>query len=391
MRTLVLILAAVAIAAAGCASSDYAKRPQLTGDPIVDGKNSIQFGPKKDRVLWEYRVALAAMRRGDYVEAKLQLDSAIARIGGIYTSDADAKKARGYFHKEAKKLFIGEPYERVMAYFYRGILYWMDGEPDNARACFRSAQFQDADAEKHVYAADYVLLDYLDGFATAKLNGDGKDEFDRAVKNARGTSAPPAYNKNANVLLFIEFGHGPKKFAAGAHAERLRFSEEVSVVRSVNLRVDTQQYSLLPYDDLQWQATTRGGREMDHILANKAVFKDVTTGTAIAAGATSLMLADPRMMRNHGNPGEAALIAGGIAAVAGILAATTQTEADIRAWDNLPRYLTFAPLQLTPGDHTVGIDFRDANGRTVSTKTVKFNVPANSTKDTILFVSEHNS
>ncbi|HMJ91686.1 MAG TPA: hypothetical protein VK530_17825 [Candidatus Acidoferrum sp.] len=389
MRKLFSIIAVITVTVAGCASKP--PRPPLTGDPIIDGKNAIQVGPKKDRVLWEYRLALAAMRRGDYVEAKQQLDSAIARIGGIYTTDSEAKKARGYFHNEAKKTFIGEPYERVMAYFYRGILYWMDGEPDNARACFRSAQFQDADAEKHEYAADYVLLDYLDGFASVKLNGDGKDEFDRAVKNARGTSAPPAYNKKANVLVFLEFGRGPMKYASGARAEQLRFREEPSPVRSVNLRVDSQQYPLVPYDDLQWQATTRGGREMDHILANKVVFKDVTKGVAIAAGVTSFMLADPNQIAKRGYPGEAALIAGGVAAVAGILTATTKTEADIRAWDNLPRYLSFAPLELPPGDHNIAVDFRDASGRTITTKKVKFNVPANATKDTVLFVSEQNT
>lgn len=389
MIKLLPILAAIAIAAGGCASSDYAKRPQLTGDPVVDGKNAIQYGPAKDRVLWQYRVALTCLRKGDYEEARRMLDEAIARIGGIYTSDSDAKKARSFFHHEGRKTFIGEPYERVMAYFYRGMLYWMDGEPDNARACFRSAQFQDADAEKHEYAADYVLLDYLDGLATAKLGGDGTDEFNRAVQNTRGMSRPPPYNKKANVLLFIEYGKGPKKFAAGAHSEQLKFAQDVSVVASINLRVGTNQYPLIAYDDLQWQATTRGGREMDHILANKAVFKDATTATAIAAGATSLMLANPREMMRHGTPGEAALIAGGIAAVAGVLAATTQTEADIRAWDNLPRYLTFAPLELPAGTHSIIVDFRDGSGRTIGSKTVSVTVPAGATKDTVLFVSEH--
>jgi len=278
-----------------------------------------------------------------------------------------------------------------MAYYYRGILYWMDGEPDNARACFRSAQIQDADAENHEYAADYVLLDYLDGLASARLGGDGSDEFNRAIKNTRGTSRPPPYNPKSNVLVFIEFGHGPKKFATGAHSEQLRFGEEFSAVSSVNVRLGSRQYPLVAYDDLQWQATTRGGREMDHILANKAVFKDVTTGTAIAAGATSLMLGDPRTMLQHGNPGEAALIAGGIAAVAGVLAATTSPEADIRAWDNLPRYLTFAALELSPGPQSIIVDFRDSSGRTVSTRTVNVTVPAGSTRDTVLFVSEHNS
>jgi tetratricopeptide (TPR) repeat protein len=378
------VATAILIFDVGCASTKHPARRALTGDVITDGKNAIAYGPTKDRVLWEYRVGLAAMRRGDYVEAKRQFDEAITRIGGIYTSDAEAKKARSYFHEEAKKTFIGEPYERVMAYYYRGVLYWMDGEIDNARACFRSAQLQDADTENHEYAADYVLLDYLDGFATAKLGGEAADELQRAVKNARNTSAPPPYHKKANVMVFLEFGKGPRKIATGAHAEQLRFGEEPSPIRSVNLRLGSQQFSLVPYDDLQWQATTRGGRVMDHILANKAVFKDAMGTTAIAAGATSLGLAAHRQ-------GEAALIAGGVAVVAGLLSATTTPEADIRAWDNLPRYLSFAALELPPGKHSLGVDFRDAGGRILVTKTVTFTVPENSPKDTVLFVSEHNT
>lgn len=367
---------------AGCASKPAA--PALTGDAMVDAKNAIAYGPPKDRVLWQYRVGLMSMRHGDYEEAKRQFDDAITRIGGIYTSDADARKARSFFHAEAKKTFIGEPYERVMAYFYRGILYWMDGVPDNARACFRSAQFQDADAETHTYAADYVLLDYLDGFATTKLNGDGSDDFNRALKNVRNGSQPPPYSRNANVLVFIEFGNGPRKIATGSHGEQLRFGEQVSRTHSVNLRVEKQQLQLPPYDDLQWQATTRGGRVMDHILANKAVFKDVTGGTAIAAAMTGVALADHREY-------EGALIAGGVAVLAGLLSAATVPAADIRAWDGLPRYLTFSALELPAGQHSIAVDFRDASGQTVSTRTVTFTVPTDSTKDTVLFISEHNT
>ena len=271
-----------------------------------------------------------------------------------------------------------------MAYYYRGVLYWMDGEIDNARACFRSAQLQDADAENHEYAADYVLLDYLDGFATAKLGGDGSDEFQRAVKNARNASAPPPYFKKANVMVFLEFGQGPRKYATGPHAEQLRFGEQPSTARSVNLHVGSQQFALVPYDDLQWQATTRGGRVMDHVLANKAVFKDATGTAALAAGVTSMGLAA------HGQ-GEAALIAGGVAVVAGLFSAATTPQADIRAWDSLPRYLSFAALELPPGQHSVAVDFRDAGGRTLLTRTVTFTVPVDSTKDAVLFVSEHNT
>ena len=152
---------------AGCATTTK-HQVALTGDIMVDGPNAIANGPPRDQVLWQYRMAAAAMRQGKFDLAKQNLDDALLTLGGIYGKDTDAKKARSYFHAEAKKTFIGEPYERSMAYIYRGILYWMDGEPDNARACFRSAEFEDSDAEKHKYAGDWVLPDYLDGLATTQ-------------------------------------------------------------------------------------------------------------------------------------------------------------------------------------------------------------------------------
>jgi len=105
-----------------------------------------------------------------------------------------------------------------MAYYYRGILYWFDGELDNARACFRSAQIMDGDAENKSYASDYVLLDYLDGLATARLGGDGSDALKRAEAEARMTK-PPEYDLKANVLFFVEFGNGPLKYATGQYGE----------------------------------------------------------------------------------------------------------------------------------------------------------------------------
>ena len=138
--------------------------------------------PERDRVLYDYRAAATALRTGRYDVAKSRLDDAIARIGGIIANDADAAKARSLFAAESSKTFIGEPYERVMAYYYRGILFWRDGEPDNARACFRSGQFLDSGTAEEKYQADYVLLDYLDGFVSTKLQADGSDALARAER-----------------------------------------------------------------------------------------------------------------------------------------------------------------------------------------------------------------
>src|SRR5215831_21174771 len=49
----------------GCASTDP-KPLALTGDLMVDGPNAIAHGPPKDKSLWEYRTAAAAMRQGKF-------------------------------------------------------------------------------------------------------------------------------------------------------------------------------------------------------------------------------------------------------------------------------------------------------------------------------------
>jgi len=380
-----LPLLAVLLALLGCASTPPKETVKLTGDISVDAPNAIAHGPARDKVLWEYRLAAAAMRQGKFDVAKQNLDEALTTLQGIYGPDPNAKKARGYFHAEAKKTFIGEPYERSMSYVYRGILYWMDGQPDNARACFRSAELEDSDTENHAYAGDWVLPDYLDGLASTKLGGDGSDAFNRAEKSAKGVKLPP-YNPKANALLFFEFGPGPAKYSTGEYGEELRFHVVPSPVISAEFKVDAHVYPVAPADDVGFQANTRGGRVMDHILGNKAVFKkstDVIGNVALIGGLSTAALSDNRTAQQVGlGVALAGLISKGISAA-------TTPQADTRSWDNLPRYISFANLELAPGQHVITVDFRNGNGAVLSnlTKTLTVDVPADG-KDKVIFVSD---
>lgn len=376
------LLLFIALFAAGCASTPPPRNSFVpTGNPVADGQQTISQAPAKDRVLWQYRTGLTALRHGQYADSKALLEDAVLTISGSSANDKSAKRARGYFSEESKKTFRGEPYERVMAYYYRGILYWMDGEPDNARACFRNAQIQDSDIENKQFSSDYVLLDYLDGFATAKLGSDGSDAHKRALASLKAGTLPP-YNPKANTLFFVEFGNGPIKYASGEYREQLRIREGVSLARSAIIKIGNQTIPAPPYDDLNFQATTRGGRVMDHILANKAVFKSATDTAGNAALLGGLVVASNRNTQEAG----LGLLAFGL--VSKIVAASTTPAADIRSWNNLPQFLSFAAVELPPGSHSATIEFLDASGQPIPllTKTAQINVAPG--RDTVVFISD---
>ncbi len=381
IRTALFLLA---LALGGCATVPEEPPYMPTGDPIVDGNARLAAAPPQDRPLWECRIALEALRRGDWTEARAKLDNAILAQGGIMGPRADAAKARSLFHRENSKLFVGEPYERVMVYFYRAILYWMDGEPDNARACYRTAQLLDSDASAEAYKGDWVLPDFLDALASARMHTDWADSLLRAQQNFRG-SLPPL-NPEANVLVFVEFGRGPRKYAGGEYSERLYFQPGSALARTAVLQVAGRTLRLGAQDDVSFQATTRGGRMMDDILENKADFKETTDtiGDAALVGA-AVSAYQPRRHRSD----ELTVGLAAVGLLSKLASAATTPEADTRCWDNLPQWIGFASLKLPPGEYPATVEFRAADGREAPLATRQLTISVKPTPaDTVLLLSE---
>ncbi len=388
-----LLTALSILVLAGCVTRLPPPPVVRTGDAVVDDRAELAAALPRDRVLWEYRLGAATLRRGQDDEARARLDDALAQAASTLAAagSAEAANARKLFSRESEKPFVGEPYECIMAGFYRGILYWRDGEPDNARALFRSGEFTDSDTVDNKYAGDWVLLDYLDGLATAKLHGDGTDALARARKSS--AHPLPDYDLQANVLLFVEYGRGPQKYAAGQYGEQLHFRTTPSQAVSARLEVAGRTVGLAPWDDLNYQATTRGGRVMDHILGNKAVFKqganaagDVAlTAAAVAAEnarrETSHVVTDPNgrqhvvtETKTSEGAENTALALGAFGLVAKLAGAATQPVADTRTWDNLPQYLSFAALRLTPGEYPATLTFYDTAGQLLRARTQTFTI-----------------
>lgn len=373
----------------GCVTTPPVPPYIATGDPLVDGLAMLERCPPRDRVLWQYRTALAALRQGHYDQAKTLLDDALERLQGIYGPDAEARKSRRLFQAEARKTFLGEPYERAMAYTYRGVLYWMDGEPDNARACFLSAQLMDSDAEEQTYAGDYALLEYLGGFAMTRIGGDGQEALARARAVARLTQVPD-YPVDSNLLVFADAGRGPVKFATGEYQQELRFRPGQSRASRIRIRAGAETLYLEPWDDLTFQATTRGGRLMDHVLDNKAVFKRTTDALGDAAIIGGAVMASQRGQSSAVDEVGAGLMVAGL--LSKILAAATTPAADTRTWENLPQYLFFGALTLPAGEHRLVVEFLDDQGRAFAeaTRTVDLTVSGTG-GDIVLYFSDPTS
>jgi len=364
-----------------CQTPDIQPAPEYSDDLVVEGKRLIAQAPRQDKNLWRLRVGLVALKQNQPNDAKALFEAAMPAAGQILQADASTRMAQSLFSPENVKGFHGEPYERAMGWFYRGLIYWMDGEPANARACFRTAQLMDALAEKHEHRADWVMLDYLDGFITAKLGKDGSAALRRAREHA-GAIALPDYNPAANTLLVLQTGFGPVKKSGGDVGEALVYDGGHSDVAKIRITVAGQTVTAPIFDNLTVQASTRGSRAMDLVLARKATVKKVGDTIGDVGTVPGVVLVDYEDTRDAG----LALL--GVGLVGKFIGNSVEPRADTRTWNNLPQHLSFAALNLPVGEHPATVDFIDATGAALPDrqKSVLFNVQAG--RDTVLLVAD---
>ena len=364
-----------------CQTPDIQPAPEYSDDLVVEGKRLIAQAPRKDKNLWRLRVGLVALKQNQPNDAKALFEAAMPAAGQILQADASTRMAQSLFSPENVKGFHGEPYERAMGWFYRGLIYWMDGEPANARACFRTAQLMDALAEKHEHRADWVMLDYLDGFITAKLGKDGSAALRRAREHA-GAIALPDYNPAANTLLVLQTGFGPVKKSGGDVGEALVYDGGHSDVAQIRITVASRTVTAPIFDNLTVQASTRGSRAMDLVLARKATVKKVGDTIGDVGTVPGVVLVDYEDTRDAG----LALL--GVGLVGKFIGNSVEPRADTRTWNNLPQHLSFAALNLPVGEHPATVDFIGATGAALPDRQKSVLLTVQAGRDTVLLVAD---
>ncbi|MEN8190701.1 MAG: hypothetical protein ABFS19_12720 [Thermodesulfobacteriota bacterium] len=376
VKKLIIALSALSLLSlSGCATRQNFARVDVAADVQRDvlADKPAELRPdyqklmeegERNAVLNQMQIGLKARQYGYTELSNHAFDQAILGIEQVFGPGQQKADIRSLWIEEGAKIFKGEPYERAMAFYYRGLSYFEQGDYGNARAAFRSGQLQDAFAEDDQKRCDFALLMYLDGFASLADNDRGlADESYREFSGYRTVIQPPYEH---NTLVIVETGRSPRKVADGSGHSELKFRRGRDF-REVfaEVCIDDQPCRLLkPIEDIFWQSSTRGGRQVDRIVGRKAQFRTsaVNSGSAVTDLANDALIFAPLF----DNVAGAQAIGGGLSLIgvtAMAIGQMAKPHADTRYWNNLPDTVHVYSTNLAPGTHTFKIGYRTKNNK----------------------------
>ena len=350
----------------GCAPNEHERTAR---DAVSDYQNAnfagaaVKLRPLGDQtdgdfVLNNLRLGSATLAAGDLPQAEAAFLRAYEVLNSVGVNNG-GRTLGAVVVGENMKVWKGEPFERAMANHYLGLIYYLRGDYANARAAYENALFKLRDyADDHGNKQDSREVD--SDFALASLmlgkcwlhlgrNDLAQANFDR-VTSLRPELAPVARvasEPRNNILLLVDFGYGPQKEYSG-DGSLAGFGpkpSQIGGIPSPAVAVDGRPYDLQgtgwPPVDLLALAQQQRWQSIDTIRT----IKNVAGYGLMGAGAYE------GLGRRHNDPLLGAALFG-----AGLLLRSS-ASADLRYWDTLPRTTFVLPLQLSPGKHTITVEF----------------------------------
>jgi tetratricopeptide (TPR) repeat protein len=325
--------------------------------------------PDENFVLNNVRLGSAALVNYDLDEAESAFLRAYEVINSVGVNDG-GRSLGAVLVDEKIKIWKGEPFERAMANFYLGVIYYIRHDYNNARASFENALFKlhEYDDEKdkkknEAVESNFLVATIMLGRCWQRL---GRDDLARAnfdfVKQHDPSLAPLAdFDRQAqsNLLLVVDFGYGPQKIT-NSDGSIVGFGPtpmEAGRIPEPRVTIDGHGVDLdsfnRPTIDLLAMAQDRKWQSIDTIRTVKSV---LGTGLLIAGGIEGV-----RGVNGHGSAQRRDLTAAAALAGAGLLLKAT-SQADVRQWEMLPRTVFLLPLKAEPGLHDITVEFPNARG-----------------------------
>ena len=324
----------------------------------------------------------------------------------------------GELGAEQGKHFKGEHYEKALASFYMGMMLYIHGDYQNARAMFLSAveidresipnreiiqdwvkknrqslglSSDEAAALYNTLGDDNRVVHYmlaktlvrLDDYGNAKVELDKTKQYNKVPNHmvneacgAMGNHMAKQYdiepsNENPyadierfetdNLVVFVSMGHAPTKYAGGHEGNTDYVTPRQYPERQAEVYVDGKLIGEpYPLFNLLHQASSTSRSIKDNIQGGKAF------------GKTTAVLA-----------------ARFIPFIGGIISDTVQNNwsvvADTRRWGTAPNEVQVLSARVEPGLHTVTVLFYDINGNPLPHyEQTHYYVPVSDEKETVL-------
>lgn len=295
-------------------------------------------------------------------------------LESVYSVDSE-KKALSKWHGEVNKLFKGEAHERATLYALLALSYGKRGAIEDAWRCVQNGLLHDGDSQKR-YKSDYALLWYLGLVYARKLgeedaaeqcrNGLMNSLRERGVEPSRleGGASPASRLfdcRDPNGMIVVWTGGSPRFGRGGKFGERrviLRGAESAFDFVSVVDEVGKEYIVPQRIGDINFQASTHGGRLMDGVLKLKSDFKEDVKAYEKAASIAV------ESFSQAGLPGDpfAKVTGFALSSVSKVFekgfssaADAVDARADVRSWRTLPGNLDILPVRLSPGRHMLTV------------------------------------
>ena len=313
-------------------------------------------------------------------EAHREMQELRTEFEELYDPESE-KKAQSKWHGEVNKVFKGSPHEMGTFYALLSLSYAERGEYEDAWRCVQNGLLHDADAGNDKYQSDDAFLLYLGSVFADKIGEtDSAAQCRSRLKEALAARKVAAadiakHKKSAYAALLDENSPKPNAFvvfwtgAPPQYGRNGKYGETRTTLKGVEsaadfmtVSVDGGRETIVPQKlgDINFQATTRGGREMDNILASKADFKqDMKNFQKVSLGISGIFFTAAAATFDTSK--EMLIVSGSLAA-AGVTFLVldgvfycfydkTDPRADIRSWKTLPGQLNVMPLHLPEGKH----------------------------------------
>lgn len=343
------------------------------------------------RPLYQMELLSVLLMSGKNEEAHKLMLSIYRDIEMLFDPQLE-EKAVSMWHGEVNKVFKGDAYERSTFYAFMALSFIREGNWEDALRCVKNGLLADADSNRDEALDDYGMLFYIGYIAALKMDDpDTADDYMKGLLRALGnrrevTDAEKerlrAYftagleNKKPNVILVLWTGTPPSVVCGGSYNEKraiIRGSNPFDLV-SVSVGSGKDHFAGGFLGDVEYQATSRGGRLMDNVLSDKATAKkamEVSANILYIAAPVCISLAgqfsDPVVGLSLLGAGLGCYLVGGTVHLVGYM---INPAADGRYWRNLPGQFSIVPLTLEPGEYNVvckGYKYSDCTARQYTT------------------------